>query len=281
MTESGSKASLREIGATGSSRLRTHSRMAQATSWSPLTGFAHAKRMCKRVDHRCELTPVADTLADVFRQSQARLQLRLIGLDLPQRHHPAPELAGLAGIDVVFAREGELAVRADAVDRQPGGERPDPVSFAHRHRPDARGDEQPPARIDAEGAQMNAAAVDGLDQFRLAGARVDREHRDAVVAAVEHPPAVELELAPVSAGDPARAPVAVGEVAAAAVGVAVDRAGALPRLDARGLGERALHEPRCKRPVAPEPVDVKLVLPLDRDVDPGLARVEIEMARAE
>src|SRR5262249_56648860 len=57
--------------------------------------------------------------------------------------------------------------------------------------------------------------------------------------------------------------------------------GALRRLDARGSGEGALHEQRRERAVVLEPVDMQLVLPLDRDVDPGLARVEIEMARAE
>src|SRR5262245_17928782 len=192
---------------------------------------------------------------------------------LRQRHHPAPELLTLAGVNVVFAHEGEPAVVADAIDHDAGGERLDLVAFAHGQRADARRDQQPPARIDAEGAQVDALAVDGLDQLRLTAPPVDGEHRDIVLAAVEHLLALELDLAL----------VAVDEIDEAAVGMDVDRAGALRRLDVDGIGERLLDERRvaAERAVRRQPVDIELVLPLDRDEHPRLARVEIEMPRPE
>src|SRR5262245_28546688 len=131
-----------------------------------------------------------------------------------QRHHPAPELLALGGIDVVFACEGEPAVVADAIDHDAGGERLDLVAFAHGQRADARRGQQPAARIDAEGAQVDALAVDGLDQLRLARLQVDGENRDVVLAAVEHLLALEFDLAL----------VAVGEIDETAVGMDVDRA---------------------------------------------------------
>src|SRR5262245_64375335 len=192
---------------------------------------------------------------------------------LRQRHHPAPELLALACVDVVFAHEGEPAVIADAIDHDAGGERLDLVAFVHGQRADARRDQQPAARADAEGAQVDALAVDGLDQLRLAGRRVDGEHRDVVLAAVEHLLALELDLAL----------VAVGEIDETAVGMDVDRAGALRRLDADGIGQRLLDEQRiaAERAVRRQPVDVELVLPFDRDEHPRLARMEVEMPRPE
>src|SRR5262249_69400 len=124
-----------------------------------------------------------------------------------------------------------------------------------------------------EGAQVDAATVDGLDQVGLAGLAIDGEHRDVVLAAVEHLLALELDLAL----------VAIGDVDEAAVGMHVDRAGALRGLDVDRVGQRLLDEQRlmARRAGAIELVDVKLVLPLDRDVDPWLARMEVEMARPE
>ena len=47
------------------------------------------------------------------------------------------------------------------------------------------------------------------------------------------------------------------------------------------VGQRVLDEHRVAREAAAvvELVDIKLVLPLDRDEDPGLGRMKIEMAR--
>src|SRR5437588_6773229 len=150
----------------------------------------------------------------------------------PQRHHPAPELLSLGGIDVVLAHEGKLTVIADAIDHEPGGERLDLVAVAHRYRPDARRDQQPPARIDPEIAQVDAVTFDGLDQRGLAAALIDREHRHVVLAAVENLLALEFHLAL----------IAVRDIDEAAVGMHVDRAGALRRLDVCGVGQRLLDE---------------------------------------
>jgi hypothetical protein len=70
-----------------------------------------------------------------------------------------------------------------------------------------------------EGAQLNSAPVDVLDQGRLAGRRVDREHGDAVLAASEHLFTLELDC---RCG-------AIGEIDEAAVGMHMDGAGTLPR----------------------------------------------------
>src|SRR6516162_3745373 len=86
--------------------------------------------------------------------------------------------------------------------------------------------EQPPARVDAEGSQVDAVTFDGLDEARLAGLRIDGEHRNVVLAAVEHLLAFELDLAL----------VAVGEIDEAAVRMHVDRACALRRFDVGGIG---------------------------------------------
>src|SRR5215470_17996858 len=114
---------------------------------------------------------------------------------LCQRDHAAPELLTLAGVDVVLAHERESSVAGDAIDHDAGGQRLDRVAVAHRERPDARRHEQLPARVDAEGSQMNAVAFDGLDEARLPGLCIDGEHGNVVLAAVEDLLAFELDLA--------------------------------------------------------------------------------------
>ena len=47
---------------------------------------------------------------------------------------------------------------------------------------DVRRDQQPAARIDVEGAAMDAARIDMLDRVGFAGRRVDREYRERVLA---------------------------------------------------------------------------------------------------
>src|SRR5260221_75166 len=148
----------------------------------------------------------------------------------------------------------------------------DSGAVAHRERDLARGDQHTSGRIEPEGAQRDAATVDVPNQGRLAGRLVDRERRDAVLAARKYLPAFELH----------RGGGAVGKIERAAVGVYVDRPDALAcrRL---GVGERLLDEDgltgEAGRRIAP--VDVKLVLALDRHVDPGLRGVEVQMPRAE
>src|ERR1700687_281469 len=88
---------------------------------------------------------------------------------LGQRHHTAPELRRLAGVDVIFAHEAELPVGPDAIDRQPRAAIGDVVALAHQNVLDALRHQHAPRGIDREGAQLDAVAVDVLDKVRLAG----------------------------------------------------------------------------------------------------------------
>lgn len=139
---------------------------------------------------------------------------------LCQRDHSGPELLLFrARLDLVFAREGELAVAADAVHDDGGGKRGDVHAFADRHRPDRSGDEDPRRWIDPEGAQVIGVSVSVLDQRRLAAALIDGKDRDRVLAARKHLLALEL----------AQPPGAVGEIDKAPVGTDVDRTRRLPQ----------------------------------------------------
>src|SRR5262249_20264311 len=120
---------------------------------------------------------------------------------LCQRDHAAPELLALAGVNVVFAHEREPAVAGEAIDHDPGGQRLDCVAVADREWPNARRHQKSPARVDAEGSQMDTVALDCLDEARLAGLRIDREHRNVVLAAVEDLLAFEVDLALVAVGE--------------------------------------------------------------------------------
>src|SRR5205814_338561 len=103
-----------------------------------------------------------------------------------QLNHPHPE-HGLAGhVDIVLAYEGELAVVADAEDRQTGRDGPDRVAVSHVHREIVLGHEHASTRIDVKRARMDGARLDVLYRRWLAGGLVDRVHRDAVLAALEH-----------------------------------------------------------------------------------------------
>ena len=101
---------------------------------------------------------------------------------------------------------------------QAGRERGDGVAVAHGHRHNARRDQQAPARIDAEGAQMDRARFAMLDQRRLASGLVDRENRNVVLAAVGNLLAFEVN-------DPG---IAVGHIDELPRGMDVDRSAPCP-----------------------------------------------------
>src|SRR6266566_6631485 len=103
-----------------------------------------------------------------------------------ERHHPAPELRRLAGVDVVFARETELAIGPDAIDGEACAERLDGVPFANQQRLNARCNQQAPRGIDSECPELDAVAIDILDQGRLAGFLIDGVDRHVVLAAGEN-----------------------------------------------------------------------------------------------
>src|SRR5258708_21930133 len=152
---------------------------------------------------------------------------------LRQRDHAAPELVFAAHVHIVLAHEVELAVGTDAVNREAGGERLDSGAVAYREWNLARCDQHASSRIQPEGAQRNAAAVDVLDQRRLAGRLVDRERRDAVLATSKHLLAFELH----------RGGGAVGNIERAALGIDVNGPGTPPRRRL-GVGERLLDKDR-------------------------------------
>src|SRR5262245_18427267 len=130
-----------------------------------------------------------------------------------------------------------------------------------------------PGWIDAEGPQLNAVTLDRLDQLRLAGLLINGEDRNIVLAAIEDLSAFEVHLVL----------IAVGEVDEAAVRMDVDCSRALTRFDIGGVGQALLHEQRtaAQHAVGLKLVGIEVVLPLDRDIDPRLARMKIEMARPE
>src|SRR5207302_11423082 len=97
-------------------------------------------------------------------------------------------------------------------------------------------------------------------------------HGKRILASGEHLVAVDLDRR----GRP------VGGIDEAAVRVHVNGAGSLPATDVAGLGQRLLAEDRRRRKLAiGDREHVELALALERYVDPGLARVEVEMARPE
>ena len=134
------------------------------------------------------------------------------------------------------------------------------IAVAHVHRLDVRRDQQAASRVDVERPRVEAARIDALQQLRLAARWVDRERREAVLPASEHLPAVEIDGV-IAAVD------AVDDVAAR---VHVNGAAELPRPHVGRLLEQipCVHRPGSERiPAAPEKGE--LVLPLERDVDPG------------
>src|SRR6266852_873894 len=78
---------------------------------------------------------------------------------LGQRHHTAPELRRLAGVDVIFAHETELPVSPDSIDRQPRAERGNIVPVANQQGLNARCYEQAPRRVDRERPELDAVAI--------------------------------------------------------------------------------------------------------------------------
>ena len=102
-----------------------------------------------------------------------------------KRDHAHPEHRPFANIDVVFVREGELAVITHTKHCQPGGYGLHVVAVPPLHRQIVFRDEQPPARVDVESARVNFLGLDMLDRFRFAGRLIDCKHHDAVFAAFE------------------------------------------------------------------------------------------------
>ena len=110
-----------------------------------------------------------------------------------QRHHPHPEHGSVTDVDFVLAREGQLAVIADAENRQAGGECLYRVAVPHIDRQIIFGDQQAPARVDVKGAWMYLLGLDVLDQCRLPGGLIDRVDDDAVFTTLEDWLALKLD----------------------------------------------------------------------------------------
>src|SRR5215510_7428146 len=116
-------------------------------------------------------------------------------------------------------------------------------------------------------------ALNRLNEARRTRRGINREDRDVVLPAVEDFSAFERDLAL----------VAVGEIDETAARMHVDRSRALTRFDGGRVGQRVLDEHRIvlQRAVRSKVEDIELVLPLDRDKDPRLRGMEIEVPRSE
>src|SRR6516164_1994058 len=127
---------------------------------------------------------------------------------------------------------------------------------------------------------MGGADVGVLDCSRLAGLLVDGEHRDIALAPAEHLLTVNvLDARPRCCGN-ARA---VAEIDEPAAGMNVNGTGTLNRKAMRGICQGFLGEQRLGYEIAVrlELVDDELVLPLDRQIDPRLGRMDVEVSRPE
>ena len=125
----------------------------------------------------------------------------------------------------------------------------------------------------AERPQLDSVSVDGFEEGWLAGLLIDGPDGNVVLAAAEH-------LLSLVVND---ARIAVRLIDEASIGMDVDRARTLAWTHIARVAEARLHEPRRGRelPIGLKIVEVYLVLPLDRDIDPRFGRMEIQMARAE
>src|SRR5580704_341085 len=127
---------------------------------------------------------------------------------------------------------------------------------------------------------MCGADIGMLERGRLAGLRVDGERRDIAFAGAEHLHAVDV----LDAGSHCRRDArAVAEIDELAVGMNVNRSGALNRDAMVRIAQSLLGEQRLgiKIAVRLELVDDELALPFDRQIDPRLGRMEVEMPRSE
>src|SRR5262249_53860616 len=137
-------------------------------------------------------------------------------------------------------------------------------------------DEDTAGRIEREGPGLESLRVFVLDQRRLTGVRAQREDGDVVLAAGENRP----RRRPLA--ESAHSVVAIGEIEEAAVGMHVDRADTLLRLHVRRIPQGFLGVDRLfAERAALELVDMQLVAALDSDIDQGLGRMEIDVARTE
>src|SRR5580704_8881262 len=126
---------------------------------------------------------------------------------------------------------------------------------------------------------MRGADIGMLERGRLAGLRVDGECRDIAFAGTEHFHAVDVLDAGSHRGRDARA---VAEIDDLAVGVNVNRSGALNRDAMVRIAQGFLGEQRLGVEIAVrlELVDDELALPFDRQIDPRLGRMEVEVPRS-
>src|SRR5580692_7169466 len=199
---------------------------------------------------------------------------------LRQRNHPAPPLRQLADVEIVFADEIELAVGADLEDGDARRDDDDLAIAADGRRRQRSHRHHSAGGIQAERAGMGGADIGMLECGRLAGLRVDGEGRDIAFAGAENLDAVDvLDAGPHRQRD-ARA---VAEIDDLAVGMNVNRSGALNRDAMVRIGQGFLGEQRLGVEIAVrlELVDDELALPFDRQIDPRLSRMEVEVPRPE
>jgi hypothetical protein len=140
------------------------------------------------------------------------------------------------------------------------------VSLAHSHRILVGRDEDATAHVESERTRRHASRIDVLDSCRLASLLVDRVDCDGILASS-------------NSGLCHRAASTVGLVHKSAVGVYVDGPRNLAGSHVSGISQAVFDKQRlaAKCPVRQLPVDLELVLPLQRNEDPWSRGVKIEM----
>ena len=191
-----------------------------------------------------------------------------------QRDHAAPELPPVAGIDVVFADELELAVVARCGKRS---DRPEASTMRSPSRTGSRCNAGRDQHAAAWGRCRTCATQCCVR--RCSGSASVRRSPDRW----KRPP--RLFWPPTTADLPSKARTvrcAIGDVDELAARMDVNCAGGLPHrrrlsdsVSLTNIGSRLSPLTEIER------VDVELVLPLDRDEHPWLGRMKVEMARAE
>src|SRR6266403_1242963 len=184
--------------------------------------------------------------------------------------HPEQRLAATR-LNVIFVCEIELPIVSHSKGDQTCRHSPYVGSIAHQEWHLVTRDQNPPARVEGKRARAHPSRIDFLNQRRLAGRLIDRKDSYGVFSAGKNLTALEIGRA----GGP------IGQIHKLAGGVHVDCPRDLHGPNVRWVRQSFIDEQRlgAGRAIAQFPVDLDLVLTLERKEDPGLSWMKIKMPR--